>query len=166
MDSGSNRTTRDGLVVGLIAYASVALFYSAFDFLASRGPLYTVNMLGRATFRGVRDTGVLRQQVPLDLPAVLLYNGFHLLVALAIGLFVAWLVDRAISNPPHAAAMLAVIVAGFVVTILAVGWLTEGMRQVLPWWSVVVANALAVLAAAVYLSRQRLGLLRRLLSPG
>ena len=164
MESGSRNTTRNGLVVGFIAYAAVAVFYSAFDLLASRGPLYTVNMLGRAMFRGIRDTGVLGQPVPIDLPAVLLYNGFHLLAAVVIGLVVVWLVDRAVQNPPHAALMLATIVAGFVATILAVGWLTEGMRPVLPWWSVVVANTLAVVAAIVYLRRRRPGLFGLLLS--
>jgi len=35
-------------VVGLIAYAAVALFYSGFDWLAARGTLYTVDLLGKA----------------------------------------------------------------------------------------------------------------------
>ena len=164
MDTTSNATTRDGLVVGFIAYASVAVFYSAFDILASRGPLYTVNMLGRAMFRGIRDTGVLRQPVQLDLAAALLYNGFHLLVAIVIGLVVVWLVDRIQSHPQHAAAILAVIIVGFVATVLVVGWLTAGMRPVLPWWSIVVGNILAVVAAALYLRRRRPGLVHGMLS--
>lgn len=55
-----------------------------------------------------------------------------------------------------------VIVAGFVVTILAVGRLTGAMRPVLPWWSIVIANALATVFARWYLVRQRPGLYRRL----
>jgi hypothetical protein len=164
MERASTGTTRNGLVVGFIAYAAVAVFYSAFDVLASRGPLYTVNSLGRALFRGVRDTGALGGPVQIDLPAVLLYNGIHLLVAVIIGLVVVWLVDRAVQHPPHAALMMAVIVAGFVATIFAVGWLTEGIRPVLPWWSIVLANTFAVLAAVVYLRRRRPGLLGLLLS--
>jgi hypothetical protein len=51
----ASRTMREGIVVGLIAYASVAVFYSAFDLLAARGTLYTVDLLGKAVFRGLRD---------------------------------------------------------------------------------------------------------------
>ncbi len=38
----SVRTIRDGLVVGIIGYTSVALLYALFDFFATRGFLYTV----------------------------------------------------------------------------------------------------------------------------
>jgi hypothetical protein len=45
------RWMRDGVVAGLIAYAAVALFYSALDLLANRGTLLTVNLLS-AWLRG------------------------------------------------------------------------------------------------------------------
>lgn len=43
-----SRWVRQGVQVGLIAFVTVALFYAAFDVLASRGALYSVNQLGRA----------------------------------------------------------------------------------------------------------------------
>ena len=49
------RSLRDGLLVGLLAYLSVAGFYALFDLAAARGVLYTVNMLGMAVLRGMRD---------------------------------------------------------------------------------------------------------------
>lgn len=147
----TGRTTRAGLVVGLIAYASVAVFYSIFDFLAARGAFYTVNLLGRSMFRGLRDAGVLQLPVRLDTTAILLYNGVHLVLSLAIGLIVMWLIDRAERYPSQARLMLAVIVVGFVVTILAVGWVSAPIRPVLPWWSIVVANTFAVMLVAIYL---------------
>jgi len=159
----SDRDTRDGLVVGLIAYASVAVFYSIFDFLAARGALYTVNMLGRAVFRGLRDPGVLLHPVRLDLSAIFLYNGLHLLLSLVIGLVVMRFVGQAERNPSRAGLMLALIVAGFVVTILAVGWLSAPIRPVLPWWSIVVANSAAVVAAGAYIIRRRPGVVRRVM---
>ena len=158
-----SRTTREGAVVGLIAYFAVALFYTAFDFLAGRGALYTVNMLGRAVMRGVRDTGVLLFPSRLDVPALLWYNLFHLAAALAIGLVVMHLVDHAERRPGRARAVLFVLVAGFLVTVAAVGWLSTPIRPVLPWWSIVVANVLAVLTAAVYIVRRRPGIASRLL---
>lgn len=154
---------RDGLVIGLLAYASVALFYAAFDFLAARGTLYTVDLLGKALFRGVRDPSILQFPAQPDTGALLLYNGFHLVMSLVIGQVVSHLIKRAEDRPTEARAMLGVIVAGFVVTVLAVGMLTAPMRPLLPWWSIVVANAAAVAVAGTYLMRKHPGLGQRML---
>jgi len=153
---------RDGIVIGLIAYASVALFYSAFDILAARGTLYTVDLLGKAVFRGLRDPGILQYPIRPDLTAIFWYNGFHLLTSLAIGLTVARLIEQAELHPARARMVLFTIVTGFSLTILGVGLLTSPLRAVLPWWSVVVANGLATLLAGLYLLKKRPGLWGRL----
>lgn len=158
----ASRTVRDGVVVGLIAYVSVAVFFSVFDLLAARGTLYTVDLLGKAVFRGLRDPGVLLFPSQPDLTAIFWYNGLHLLVALAIGLIVTRLVEQAKRHPPQANLVLFTIVAGFIVTIIGVGLLTNAMRPVLPWWSIVMANALATFVAGAYLLRKRPGLWHRL----
>lgn len=155
-------TVRDGLVVGLIGYASVALFYSGFDVLAARDPLYTVDLLGKAVFRGLRDPGVLLFPLPLDRMAIFLYNALHLAVALVIGIIVTALAGEAERHPGRSPLVLFTLVAGFVVTVALVGLLTAPMRPVLPWWSIVVANALAVIVAGSYLIRQRPRLWHRL----
>jgi hypothetical protein len=159
----TNRTLRDGLTVGFIAYLAVAAFYSTFDLLAARGTLYTVNLLGRAVFRGLRDPGALEYPVPLDLGAIFQYNALHLVAALAIGLVVVGLVVQAERHPARAPAVLVVIVAGFLVTVAGVGWLSTPIRPVLPWWSILVANTAAVIPAAAYLIWKRPGLEGRLL---
>lgn len=148
-------TLRDGLVVGLIGYASVALFYSAFDVLAARDPFYTVDLLGKAVFRGLRDPGVLLFPLPLDGMAIFLYNALHVVLALAIGLIVTSLASEAERRPGRSRLVLFTLIGGFVVTIAIVGLLTAPMRPVLPWWSIAVANALAVIVAGAYLVRQR-----------
>lgn len=150
----SRSSIREGLVVGFIAYVAVAVFYAAFDLLAARGALYTVDLLGKALFRGLRDPAVLQFPVVLDLTGVFWYNAFHLVVSLAIGLVVIALVVRAERHPEQAPLMLALIVAGFAVTVFAVGFLTVSIRPLLPWWSIVVANALATVAGAVYIVRR------------
>ncbi|HOX19951.1 MAG TPA: hypothetical protein PLI70_03390 [Gemmatimonadales bacterium] len=159
---GENRVVREGLLVGFVAYASVALFYAVFDFLAARGPLFTVNLLGLAVFKGVRDPSILQLPIPVDATAVFWYNALHLVLSLAIGLVVVRLVAQAEARPSQARAMLFTIVGGFVVTILAVGILTEPMRALLPWWSIVVANVVAVWMAGSYLLRAHPGIWRRL----
>jgi len=154
---------RDGIAVGFIAYAGGAVFYGLFDVLAARGALYTVNLLGLAVFRGVRDPGVTQLPIPLDTTAIFWYNLLHLTLSLAIGLFVTHLVNLAERNPAQRGAILFVIVAGFMITVYGVGVLSTSIRSVLPWWSIVVANALSTAVAALYLARKRPGLVSRLL---
>ncbi len=84
------------------------------------------------------------------------------MISLVIGLIVTGLVEQAEQRPSLAPMVLFTIVAGFVVTIVAVGLLTSPIRPLLPWWSIVVANALAVLLAGGYLLRSRPGTWRRL----
>lgn len=150
-----NRTLRDGVVIGLIAYAAVAAFYAMFDVLAARGTLYTVDLLGKAVFRGLRDPAALQLPMVPDFTAIFLYNGLHLVASLAIGWIVAWLIAQAESRPRLAYLFLAVIVGGYVVTILLVGGLTGPIRSLLPWWSIVVANSAAVALAGSYLLWKR-----------
>jgi hypothetical protein len=151
------------LVVGLIAYAAVAAFYAAFDLLAARGALYTLDLLGKVVFRGLRDPTVLQLPLQYDLGAMAWYNGLHLEISLAIGFIVTGLVAHAERQPARAHLVGLIIIMGFVVTILGVGLLTSPVRSVLPWWSVVAANALSVLLAGWYLVQQHPGLWRRLL---
>jgi len=159
---GTNRVVREGLLVGMIAYAAVAVFYAAFDFLAARGPLFTVNLLGLAVFEGVRDPGILQGYIPVNLTAVFWYNALHLAASLVIGLVVVLLVSEAERQPSRSRLVLLTIVGGFLVTILAVGQLTEPIRALLPFWSIVVANALAVVVAGRYLTRRHPGIWGRL----
>jgi hypothetical protein len=156
-----NRTIRDGLAVGFIAYATVALFYSGFDILAARGTLYTVDLLGRALFEGLRDPSILMFSLDRDPTAIFLYNAFHLVMSLGIGLLVTSLVDHAEQHPAQALVVVIMIVAGGVLTVFGVAYLTESIRRVLPWWSIIVANALAAVLAGLYLVRRRPGLWQR-----
>lgn len=153
---------QDGLIVGLIGYASVAFFYSAFDVLASRGLFYTVNLLGKALFRGLRDPGVLFYPMANDFTAIFWYNALHLAVALLIGLVVASLIASAEQHPSRRGAVRLIIVLGFVATVMIVATLTTPIRPLLPLWSIVIANAFAAVLAGGYLLRRDPGLWSRL----
>jgi hypothetical protein len=153
----TSRTIRDGLIVGLIGYFSVAALYGVFDLSAARGGLYTVDLLGKSVFGGLRDPAVLGLPMQLDMTAIIQYSGLHLLISLMIGLVVTGLVEHAAQQPSHASMVFLTIVGGFAVTIAAVGVLTIPIRPVLPWWSIVVANTIAVLLAGTYLLWKRPG---------
>ncbi len=152
-----------GILIGLIAYASVALFYASFDALAARGTLFTVQMLGEALFHGQPDASVLLLPIPLDLTVIGGYNAVHLVLSLLIGQSVVALIHHAGQHPSRGPVILALIVGGFVVTILGVGWLSSTIRSVLPWWSIIAANFLATLVSALVVLKLRPGLLDRLL---
>jgi hypothetical protein len=157
------RIMREGLVVGLIAYVAVAAFYAAFDILAARGSLYTLNLLGEAVFRGLRDPAVLMLPVTRDPGAMAMYNALHLVLSVAIGFTATGIVSYAERHPARARLSGLVLLAGFVVTLLVVGFLSIPIRPVLPWWSIVVANSLSVLLAGLYVLRKHPGIWRRLL---
>lgn len=159
----TSRTLREGLMLGGLAYAAVAFFYAAFDVLAARGFLYSVDLLGKALFRGLRDPSVLQLPIALDPTAILLYNGLHFVTSLAIGMFIAWLVQRAERGTRDAYVSLAVIVAGFFVTVAVVQVLTEPIRALLPTWSIIVANGVATLVAGGALVWRRPEVVRLLL---
>lgn len=158
---------RDGLMLGLIAFVVVAAFYNAFDLIAARGPFHTVNLLGRSVFHGIRDAAELARPVPLDTRVIEGYNALHLALSLGIGIVVMRLVGIADREPSRRVPMLLLIVGGYVATVLVVGWASAPIRDVLPWWSIAASNAVAAAAGAVYLERQRSGIVRRLLgAPG
>lgn len=159
----ASRTIREGFVVGLIAYAAVAAFYAFFDLLAARGSLYTLNLLGKAVFKGLRDPAVLQGPIQPDPLGMAWYNALHFGLSLLIGFTVTRLVVQSERRPEHARLAGLTIITGFVVTILAVGLLTTPIRPLLPWWSIVVANALAVLLAGSYLIKKHPGVYRRLI---
>jgi len=60
-----------------------------------------------------------------------------------------------------ASVSVAAFYAAFVATIVMVGILSAPIRTVLPWWSIVLANTLAVLLAGSYLLYRHPGLWRR-----
>lgn len=154
----TGNTLREGLVVGLIGYAAVAVFYAAFDVLAGRGAVFTLNLLGKVMFRGVRDPAILQLPIAPDVAGMVMYNFVHLLVALSVGLFVAWLMAKAEERPKIMVPVLGVAVAGYIVTVVAVAFLTQWISLLLPLWTIVTVNSLAALGGGAFLWRAHPGL--------
>jgi len=159
----TKKTIQDGIILGLVGYCSVALLYAVIDFLAARGFLFTVNLLGMVVFRGLRDPSVLSLPgMQLDMTAIYLFSALHLFLSLLIGFIVSILIEMSEINPAKARLILTVLVSGFFITVIGVGILTEEIRQLLPWWSIVVANALAVIISSFYLTKKHPGIWDRL----
>jgi len=156
------RTIKEGLIVGSIGYGSVALLYATFDFFATRGSLYTVDLLGKALFMGLRDPAILSLPIELDMTVIFWYNVLHLITSLIIGLVVISLVGLSERKQSLVPLVLFVIIAGFIITIAGIGFLTAHFRILLPWWSIVFANALAVILAGAYIIKRYPNVWKRL----
>ena len=154
-------TVREGVVVGLIGFAAVAVFYTLFDLLAGQGFFFTLNLMGEVLFRGARDPAVLQLPMPLDLGAMAAYNFLHLFSSLGVGLFVAWLVDLVEENPRRGYAAALVMLAGYVITVVGVALFARDVAPLLPLWTVVTVNTLAALGGGIYLWSVHPGLWER-----
>lgn len=93
MREGQLKVLGQGVIAGLIGYATVALVFAIANALAGRSVFYTAAVLGASLFYGVRDPA----QVVASAPYVFAYNGVHLVVFLGFGVvsaWMAWLAER------------------------------------------------------------------------
>lgn len=144
-----SETFRQGLVAGMLGYATVVAFFALVNALAGESIFYTAAVLGGALFYGARDVS----DVVVAAGPVLSYNGVHLLVFLAFGVLASWLAELS-EHGPHFwyISALLLITFAFHVFGLLLG-LTESLRSALPAWSVLLSGALGSGAMAGYLLR-------------
>jgi hypothetical protein len=148
------RMLTEGLIAGSIGYAAIALFYAMLTLFERGSVLTMVRFLGGWL---VPRTAVMR--VPLA--PVLAFNALHLAVLVFVGLAVSWLVYETERHPDAwFLALFAGIVGLFVVEVIFL--VAVPGPSMLPWWSVLAANALAALGMGGYLVRAHRRLLRRL----
>ncbi len=146
--TGEESIPRDGIITGLLGAGIVALFYLAVD--ATRGhPLMTPSVLGQAF--------ILHRPVTLTAPdtvAVLAYTIFHVIAFVAFGFLLAVLTraSEASSLARYAVVQLLVAFVVFFYGVVSIG--SEIVRGMLPFVSVLVANALAGAAMTGWLWRR------------
>jgi hypothetical protein len=141
-------TVSEGVVAGLLAASSVALWFLIIDTAAGR-PLYTPEQLATSlsTLFGPDISGDTR------FARIAIYTVFHFAVFAGIGILAAYLAHRAEANPSILAGILILFVAfevGFY------GWtalLTESWGN-FAWWQVMAANLIAAAVMVSYLWRR------------
>ncbi|MFW6330134.1 MAG: hypothetical protein ACOC3J_00275 [Gemmatimonadota bacterium] len=145
--SRAQRFMIDGLVAGLIGYATVAAFFALLNLLQGRSIFYTAALLGADLFYGLDDPADLT----ITAGPVLAYNGLHLLAFLIVGALMAWLTRLAERIPQGwylvGTAFLLVMAHVFGLPI----WFDPPVRAAIPLWLVVAASSLAAFAMAAYL---------------
>jgi hypothetical protein len=138
---------REGIITGLLGAGVVALFYLFVD--VGRGhPLMTPSVLGQAF--------ILHRPVTAgaaDPAAVIIYTFFHLVAFVAFGFLLAVLAraSEASSLARYAVFQLLVVFVVFFYGVVSIG--SEIVRGVLPFVSVLLANALAGAVMAGWLWR-------------
>jgi len=136
-----------GMVAGLVGYAVVALTFAIANVLMGRSPFHTAALLGGAAFYGLTDPA----RLVIGPGPVFAYNGFHLVVFLALGVATSWLAYFSERGPHfwYIGAVLMLFVAFHLFG--AFLFLTEGVRAAISPWMLILAGFLAMAAMSAYL---------------
>lgn len=143
----AHTTIREGLMVGLLGAVAVAVWFLAMDAVAGR-LLFTPAALGSALFHGA--TGVA--DVRLDAITILGYTGLHVAAFLITGLVAAAIVAFAEDRHPYVllgAVLLFVTFETFFIGLITI--MAQWLLEVIPWWSIAVANLVAAVGMGYYL---------------
>jgi hypothetical protein len=156
-----HRTLREGLVVGLLGAGAVAIWFLVIDLGAGR-LLFTPAALGSVIFHGATQAA----DVQVNAVTVLAYTGLHVAAFLVTGLVAAAIVVFA--EDRHAYVLLGAVMLFVTFETFFIGVLTivaQWLLEVIPWWSIAVANLIAAVVMAAYLWRRHPKLARALADP-
>jgi hypothetical protein len=147
MNTERGRIYWQGLLAGLIGYATVAIALAIANVVLGKSPFHTAALLGNAIFYGLTDPSQSRVWAG----PVLAYNGLHLLVFLGIGLVAAWLAHLS-ERGPHFWYIGAVLMLFLAFHILGAFLLIdERVRPALSPWEILAAGFVAMCTMTVYL---------------
>ena len=151
MTADRSETLWQGVIAGLIGYATVALLVGFIDVAFGRSFFYTAALLGEHLFYGLSDPA----RVVVWPGAVFAYNGLHMLAFVFIGIVAAWLAYLSEHGPElwYLGAILLLFV--FLHAFAAVLLLTEDIRAALPAWTIVVPTVASGIAMGAYLVAMR-----------
>lgn len=149
----------EGLVAGLIAYASVVVVVGTANLLLDRSFVHSAAVMGALILEAAPlDAGVMGTTAP----AVLAYNGVHLVGSIVVGVVGALMVRESERHAGFWYFALTVLVAAGVYAIVFLGALGAEVSGGVEWWLVVVGTGVWLLAMSVYFGWRHRGLLREL----
>ncbi len=151
-DRESSAVYAEGIGVGLLGAATIALWFLLLDTINGR-PFFTPNLLGTALVRGGEGLGD-PTQLPISFETVLSFTWVHVLVFLLIGIAAAKLIAVAERNPGVGFGIVLLFVVfqyGFLQVCMV---LAEPVLHALAWPKVMAGNLLAALVMGVVLWRR------------
>lgn len=143
------RVLQEGLYVGLIGYATVAIVMGVVDLIMGRSFFYTPAVLGGALFGSSGAVAVTPE-------VVFPYNGIHLLAFLGLGFLIAFLVHEVELHTMIWYFVFFAFLGLFFVSLFVIDALGHAGGSGVPWISVLVANLAAAATIGWFLhSRHR-----------
>jgi hypothetical protein len=156
-----HRVLREAAIVGLIGAAVVALWFLVLDAAMGR-LLFTPAALGSVVFHGATSPAA----VQVDALTILGYTALHLVAFGVVGVIVAAAVSYA--EDRHAYVLLGMVLVFVAFETFFIGLVTvlaQWLLELIPWWSILVANLLAAAAMGAYLWRMHPQLTRAVSDP-
>jgi hypothetical protein len=142
----------EGIVAGVTAAATIALWFLALDTIKGR-PFYTPTVLGTALFRGGAGLGTSQVSTP-NFEIVLSFTWIHALVFVLIGIAASRLLEVVEVNPGLGFGVVLLFTFFEFGFLLASMVLAEPLLTALTWSEVVVGNLLAAAAMAIVFRRR------------
>jgi hypothetical protein len=156
-----HRVLQDGIRVGLVGAAVVALWFLVLDAAMGR-LLFTPAALGSVVFHGATTPAT----VQVNALTVLGYTALHVVAFGVVGLIAAAIVGYAEDRHPYVllgAVLLFVTFETFFIGLLTL--MAQWLLELIPWWSILVGNVLAAAAMGAYLWRRYPELARAVTDP-
>lgn len=144
----SGSIMREGLIAGTIGAVTVALWFLVIDIAQGR-ILFTPAALGSALFLQAGSVEAVNTS-----PGIIVgYTLVHLASFVLVGLLAAAIFQRADREPPVllGAVLLFVTLEAFFIGLIAI--VASWMLDIIPWWTIAIANLVAGIAMGVYLWR-------------
>jgi hypothetical protein len=148
-DIHMKRIVAEGIGAGALGAAAVATWFLLYDVAQGR-PYFTPALLGAVLFHGLRDVAA----VSISWPLVLGYSLVHWAAFGLFGVAAAALLAEADRQPALLFVFVMLVCCFEVFALALVAVLAEWLFEALAWWSIAVANALAVVVMLPFLGRR------------
>jgi hypothetical protein len=144
---------REGIITGLIGACVVAGWFLFTDLLQGR-PLSTPSVLGQVILYGIREPVV---SPPIMGPTIA-YTLLHFGAFALFGVAATWMIHLAMTSPLARFGLMIMAVVFELFFIMMTYAVFTGTSFLFPWWSVLAANTLSLLAMSYTLFRRHPGL--------
>ena len=139
----------EGLSAGALGGGAVAAWFLLRDVIARR-PFFTPSLLGAVLFHGLRDGSAVTVSARL----VLEYSLVHWAAFMVFGVAAAALLAGADRQPSLLIAFVMLTSCFEVGALVLTAVLAEWLFEVLAWWTITLANALAAATMLTFLGRR------------
>jgi hypothetical protein len=144
---------REGLFAGIVGAATVAAWFLVIDLVQGR-PLATPSVLGQVILYGITEP-VLS---PPQSGPIIAYTLLHFGAFVLFGIVATQLVHLALTSPLARFGLMILAVCFEVFFLIMTYAVFKATSSLFPWWSVLGANTLSLLAMGYYLKRNHPGL--------